>query len=58
LLQIVFILGRLCNIRVENPCFVNPCLNGVCVLDKEPGEFSCNCYRGYFGPLCGTFIEG
>lgn len=54
----LFNLGQTCNISMENPCSVNPCLNGECVPDSKSGEFQCNCNRGYFGTLCGSFLGG
>ena len=54
---IKFIIGRICDIYEKNPCLVHPCKNGECVPEPKSGEFTCNCYEGYFGPLCDSFLE-
>lgn len=36
----------------ENPCSVNPCVQGTCVSSGN-GGYTCTCNTGYYGTNCG-----
>jgi len=55
---VLFCLGKTCNVRLENICSENPCLNGYCVPGFEPGDFSCKCFPGFSGHFCDSVLEG
>ena len=39
------------------PCEKNPCQNGAVCMDKNHGNYSCQCTSGYIGQNCTEDID-
>ncbi|XP_033624614.1 fibropellin-1-like [Asterias rubens] len=45
--------GDLCDVLIDNPCSMSPCVNGECITSEEqPNGYQCTCKEGFYGFTC------